>query len=202
MSKKNRAALRRSLLTLSLVLVVAFAAVGGTLAWLTSSSEQVVNTFTTGKVNITLDEADTNEYGVAVSGASRVTENDYLLMPGHTYVKDPIVHVTADSEPCYLFVEVINELAAIEADTKIVDQMKAKGWENLSGNIYYYSTVVDARDGAKDIPVFETFKVVGTLENGTTYDNKTIKVTAYAIQADGFDTAAEAWEQKPTTWPQ
>lgn len=81
------------------------ASVAGTLAFLTSKAT-VTNSFTVGKVVLGedgkagLDEAKVDEYGVAVTPATRVTENTYKLIPGHTYTKDPTVHVGANSEAC------------------------------------------------------------------------------------------------------
>ncbi|MBQ3062404.1 MAG: hypothetical protein IJD03_01960, partial [Clostridia bacterium] len=90
------------LMTLCAVMLVA-ASVMGTMAYLTSTTGVVTNTFTVGKVGITLDEAKVTEYGVK-DGDTRVMANTYKLVPGHTYVKDPTVHVAADSEESYLFV--------------------------------------------------------------------------------------------------
>ena len=50
------------LLCISVVILV-FASVMGTLAYL-SDTDEVVNTFTVGNVDITLDEADVDENGV------------------------------------------------------------------------------------------------------------------------------------------
>ena len=83
------------LLTLCAVLLVT-ASVLGTMAYLTSTDE-VQNTFTVGQVKITLDEAKVTTDGEPVEGAARVTENSYKLMPGHTYTKDPTIHVDAAS---------------------------------------------------------------------------------------------------------
>ena len=113
-------------LSLCAVLLVAVS-VFTTLAFL-KSSDSVKNTFTVGKVAITLDEAKVNEYGVADTAATRVKENTYKLIPGHDYTKDPTVHFAADSEASYLFVKVENGLSAIEADTKINAQILANGW--------------------------------------------------------------------------
>lgn len=87
------------LLTLCAVLLVA-ASVLGTMAYLTSSAE-VKNTFTIGKVEIKLDETDvTNPTG------PRVTANSYKLMPGTTYTKDPTVTVLNGSEESYVRMKV------------------------------------------------------------------------------------------------
>ncbi len=178
-------------LALCAVLLVA-TTVFVTVAYLTSTDE-VKNTFTVGNVKITLDEAKVKTDGT-VDGTDRVKENEYKLIPGHTYTKDPIVHIDADSEDCWVFVKVVNEIAAIEDVTTVADQMTAKGWTEVIGaeNVYAYNTKASA--GA-DLEVFETFKVKGseTADTLLDYENKSIVVTAYAVQADGFDTAAAAW---------
>ena len=101
------------LMTLCAVLLVA-ASVLGTMAYLTSTDE-VENTFTVGNVKITLDEAKVNADGV-VSSNDRVKGNEYKLMPGHTYVKDPTVTVKAPSVDSYVRMKVtFNNAAAIIA---------------------------------------------------------------------------------------
>lgn len=97
------------LLTLCAVLLVA-ASVLGTMAYLTST-DTVTNTFTIGKVEITLDETDvTNPNG------PRVKANSYKLMPGTTYTKDPTVTVKAGSEESYVRMKVtFNNAKAIIA---------------------------------------------------------------------------------------
>lgn len=87
-----------------------------TVAYLTSKTDAVTNTFSnSGKVKITLDETKVDKYGGVVPSASPVQSNDYLLIPGHTYRKDPTIHVESGSELCYLFVKVTNGLKDIEA---------------------------------------------------------------------------------------
>ena len=92
------------LLTLCAVLLVA-ASVLGTMAYLTST-DSVENTFTVGKVKITLDEAKVTTDGKPVEGADRVQKNEYKLMPGHTYTKDPTVTVKEGSEESYVRMKV------------------------------------------------------------------------------------------------
>lgn len=202
------------LLTLACALLLVAGSVAGTLAWLTSTST-VTNTFTVGQVKITLDETKVNEYGVK-QDETRVTRNTYKLIPGHTYVKDPIIHVSADSENCYLFVKIENGLAAI-LDTKIIEkQMEDKGWKPLNENgnpgVYYYAgtgtgaTDMKSVEKNANVPVFESFKLKGadvTAETLSSYGTNTpIVVTAYAIQTDGFaaNAPAAAWAAlNPTT---
>ena len=206
--KKSKAIL----MALCAVLLVA-ASVMGTLAYLTST-DSVTNTFTVGNVKITLDEKDTDEDtntddNVTVNGVIRDKANVYHLLPGHTYTKDPIVRVDANSENCYLFVKVVNEIAAIEekgtneapATTTVAAQMAAKGWAAVDpdNGIYVYGTAdaPTAVAGGESVTVFEKFVIDDDVNNTTlaNYNNKTITVTAYAVQADGFETktAAQIW---------
>ena len=102
------------LLTFCAVLLVV-ASVMGTIAYLTST-DAVKNTFTVGNVSIKLDEAKVTEDGKIVEGADRVHENDYKLLPGLTYTKDPTVTVENGSEESYVRMKVtFNNAKAIIA---------------------------------------------------------------------------------------
>ena len=217
---------RKILVSLAALALVAAISIGGTLAYLTSHSE-VKNTFTVGNVGITMDEAKVNLYGEKLyvptgetegenfqnyttdsdkgTIAKRVTENLYKLIPGHTYTKDPTIHVNAGSEDCYLFVKIVNDLGQNEAT--IDNQMKTLGWvavtgEGISGVYAWYgktdgtvNTVKEIVNGGDSVTVFNTF----TFGNADPeqYDEKNITVTAYAIQADGLSqmSDAELWAQ-------
>lgn len=187
------------LMSLCAVLLVA-ASVLGTMAYLTDSKD-VKNTFTVGNVAITMDETDVDD---STPNKERDQANSYKLMPGHTYTKDPIIHVDANSEDCYLFVKVDNQIAAIEADghTTVAAQMAAKGWKAVEGKdgIYVYVGTTAAPVAVKandNVTVFEQLVIAGTVNGDTlkTYENKTITVTAYAVQKDGFEgkTADQIW---------
>lgn len=184
---------RKILLMAACAVLLVCISVGATVAYLTSE-DTVTNTFTVGKVAITLDEAQVTEYGVAVEPAARVKANTYKLIPGHEYKKDPTVHFAAKSEASWLFVKVENGISAIEADTKIAAQIITNGWTALDGvaDVYYKQVNANANNTAVDYPVFGTFTLTDTA-NVSAYEHETIKVTAYAVQADGFATAKAAW---------
>lgn len=189
--KTRTKALVLTLCAALLVVTTVFA----TMAFLTSSDD-VVNTFTVGKVGISLDEADVDGYGSMItrsdgSNVDRVQANEYKLIPGHSYVKDPTVHVNADSEGCWLFVKLENGLKDIVADTTIEDQIVANGWVliDADANIYAYSNVAYAND---DVVVFESFTLTDDAAVDR-YADAEIVVTAYAVQRDGFNTYADAW---------
>ena len=193
---------RKILVSVAALALVAAISIGGTIAYLTST-DKVENSFTVGKVAITLDEAQVNPDGTAVTPAARVKANTYKLMPGHPYTKDPTVHVDADSEDSWIFVKVENGISDIEAAeatgenayTPIAKQIANNGWALLDNqtNIYYKKYTASAT-AEKDLTVFSNFKIS---DNVTTWGNAAdakITVTAYAVQADGFTTAKAAWD--------
>ena len=112
MKARNRI---KPLLTLCCALLLVAAGVFGTLAYLTGT-DTVNNTFTVGNVKITLDEAKVTTDGTPVEGADRVKANEYHLLPGHTYTKDPTVTVEEGSDASYVRMKVtFNNAKAIIA---------------------------------------------------------------------------------------
>lgn len=185
---------KKILLLLLCVVVIGSLTVAGTVAYF-ADTDAATNTFSIGEVGLTLDEAKVNPDGTVVPNAERVSENEYHLVPGYTYTKDPIVHIDADSSDAWIFVRVVNEIAAIEGGTTVARQMAQNGWTQISDEgVYAYERIVSA---GEDIVVFESFTIKGDgvdAEKLKEYDGKTITVTGYAVQADGFDTAAKAWD--------
>ncbi len=174
--------------TLGFALIMLLAlAVMGTYAYLTAEASPVTNTFTFGSVDITLDEAKVDEYG-ALDGDTRVDGNEYKLLPGHEYVKDPTITVGADSEDCWVFAKVEDGLADIEDDDTIEAQILANGWEKIEDGLY-----AQAAEAGDELVVFETFTIKGDAEVDQ-YGDAEIVITGYAVQKDGFDTAAAAWD--------
>lgn len=97
--------------------------VGGTVAWLVAETGEVKNTFTFGDINIKLDEtkltpdgkfADEsgNELPAGAAPIKTSEGNDYKIVPGTKYLKDPAVTVLANSEDCWLFVTVLESGAS------------------------------------------------------------------------------------------
>jgi predicted ribosomally synthesized peptide with SipW-like signal peptide len=160
-----------------------------TMAFLTDR-ESVKNTFTFGKVGISLDEAKVNANGEIVAGGNRestegrVKENEYHLIPGHNYVKDPTIHVDDGSENCLLFVKLENGLKDIIASKTIEEQMEDYGWALIdsTNNIWAYNKVVAENE---HIEVFDEFTLTDNAVVSN-YGSAIITVTAYAVQADGF----------------
>ena len=185
-------------LLLALVLI-AGAAVGGTLAWLTAKSDTVVNTFTTSDITVELKET---------------TGTSYKMVPGCTIAKDPKVTVKAGSEKCYLFVK-IEELNSFSS---FMTYTVAAGWtalndadsDGVADDGVYYRVIDTAGMGIAysvlaDDQVTVKGEVTKAMMNGlteTTYP--TLTFTAYASQFSKSNTesftAAEAWKNvNPTT---
>ena len=207
--------MKKKLMTvLALVLVIAMS-VAGTYAYLTST-DTVKNTFTVGDVQIKLDEAAANADGTLVPNAERVRANSYKLLPGHTYAKDPMVTVLKGSESSYVKMTVTfsdaADLDAIFAPNGADMTSIFNGYDNTNwiykGNTedtgkntrtyeFWYKETVAAPDADVALDaLFDSITVPGNLTNAqlATIEGMTITVNAYAIQADGFANAADAWD--------
>lgn len=193
---------------------VAAISVAGTLAYLTDQ-DSVVNTFTVGKVQITLDETKVNSDGTVVEGAERVQKNEYHLIPGQTYTKDPMITVEENSEEAYVRMMVTlncaEELMEIFGNDFLPENY-VKGWDSLKwecvkiGNITedntityefrYFKTVSSAAGEKKALePLFTKITVPGTVtgEQLKMLNDFNITVVGHAIQAAGFEDADTAW---------
>ena len=175
--------------SLALILILIFS-VSATYAYFTDSAV-AVNTFTVGQVGISLTE-DT---------AAKSSPGN-ILIPGLTYEKKPLITVDAESQPCWLFIRLENGLESIEVtgDGSIAAQLEENGWlpledaEDDAEDVYYYSSVVRA---GETVSLFDSFTVSSDVkaEELADCDGATVGVTAYAVQAVGFDSAADAWAQ-------
>jgi len=177
---------KRISLVMALALVLT-CVIGGTLAWLTSKTAEVKNTFTVGDIDIALTE----------------TTTDYKMVPGNTIAKDPKVTVVKESEACWLFVKV-------DESTNFGDFMTyeiADGWTQLTVDgvevegVYYREVDATTADTdfavLKDNQVTVSSEVTKTQLNALTTDTyPTLTFTAYAIQKDNnFTTAEAAWAE-------
>lgn len=150
---------RKILVSLAALALVAAISIGGTLAYLTSQAT-VKNTFTVGKVNITLDEAVVDENGKAKEDGSRTTEtnngNSYNLMPNHSYDKDPTVTVKSGSEESY-----VRLLVTVTFDGKVDESyLKSLNLTEKGNEIVLGYSNKWVRNGAPQISTDETKTVV------------------------------------------
>ena len=186
---------------LSLVLVIGCVA-GGTLAWLTATSNEVNNVFTTSDIGVTLEESD---------------DLNLKMVPGWTIKKDPKATVTAGSEDCYLFVKVEKSANFDDFMTYAI----AEGWTELPDTDGVYYMVFDSQDNANENEMGVAYSVLAndqvlvsedvtkeqmnafdTNKDGSLSDDEkkalpNLSFTAYAVQLyreNGTQfTATEAW---------
>lgn len=166
------------ILVLALALIVATVA-GGTLAWLMDVTGPVTNTFTVGDIKITLAEPS-SENGVWQK----------QMIPGYTYVKDPVVTVVANSVDCYLFVkfeEINNPATYLEYTSTLTTQ---NGWTQGDGtkipsNVWYREVNSSTTDQAWQLLDGDHITVKGnavTKENMEVAAKAELAYTAYAHQ--------------------
>ena len=194
-NKTNRTvSIKIAALIAAIVLVIGCTA-GGTVAWLVSKPAAITNVFTVGNINATLTET------------AKTETTEFKIVPGVNITKNPIATVKANSENCYLFVELTEENwpAFTEADntTRKVKYEIADGWTKLKDGVYYRE--VTKKDTDQPFDVLKGNKV--TVSNTLTKENADaitgdpkLTVAVYAVQKEGIDTVEAAWEKvKPTT---
>ncbi len=179
----------RVVLTVCLMLAVCLVSVGGTLAWLKSETTPVTNTFSPANIGLTLEESQ---------------GNTFKLVPGKTYAKDPKVTITNDLK-AWLFVKVE---AAENLTDYVAYTLNSNGWTMGDGtdvptNVMYRTVEADAAEksfylleGGTDANVNGQVTIKTTV-NKENMPNAAMDLvfTAYAIQYEGFDTAADAWAE-------
>ena len=181
-----------ALLLCAVLLVVG--SVTGTMAYLTSQDE-VVNTFTVGKVNITLDEKDTDNTKTGVvdgeTPAGRDKANAYHVIPGAVFEKDPVVTVKANSENAYVRAMVTVTYKAA-ADTVIPADFFTSWVKGYEFNTWKYedmTTSKETKDGVEWITRTYELRYKEVVEKSST-DNRLVAIfTGIEIPGEGLDNA-------------
>lgn len=137
--RRRRNTLKPMLIAMAVVLLLG-CVTGGTLAWLTATTDKVENTFTVGNIDIDLEE----------------TTTAYKMIPGCTIDKDPVVTVNANSEKCYLFVKVTENIGITAYDfDDYISYAIDTGWTEVNATtdpgVYY--RVVDTSTSDQEFSV-------------------------------------------------
>lgn len=186
-NKTNRTvSIKIAALIAAIVLVIGCTA-GGTVAWLVSKPAAITNVFTVGNINATLTE----------------TAKEFKIVPGVNITKDPVATVKANSENCYLFVELTEgnwpTFTEKGSSTRKVKYEIADGWTKLKDGVYYRE--VTKKDTDQPFGVLKDDLV--TVSNTLTKENANaiqtagapeLTVAVYAVQKEGMGSAAKAWE--------
>lgn len=214
---------KKNVLTMALsVSLVGVIAVGGTLAFLTSNTGVVTNTFTTSaSIEMNLTE---NHY---VNGVLQVDEDKNPVrtdkgssykdvLPGVSYEKDPAVQMTSvPTGGAYVFMAVTGLDKNVETDKYTVDTTIDGAWKKITtgegkDGLYVYVGVDQVADkweieqsgNERMNALFDsvTFDFSNEFNDDKSGDGKPdntiddIKVVAYAAQAQGTDFATVANE--------
>lgn len=144
--KKSK--IRLILLIVASVALIVSLTIGGTLAWLTAQSDTLINTFTVGKITMTLDEAeiiDGKPTGDRIDSKKNIdTDNSYTIIPGATIDKDPTITIGEGSESCYVFAAIKTNLPVDVTDP---NQNVIKKWDIGTGWEVVTSSSYTAKDG-------------------------------------------------------
>lgn len=190
-NKTNRTvSIKIAALIAAIVLVIGCTA-GGTVAWLVSKPDPIVNVFTVGNINAELTE----------------TKKEFKIVPGVDITKDPVATVKANSEDCYLFMQPTEEnwpkFKTTEAGstTRKVEYEIADGWIELTPKHGVYYREVTKSDKDQVFHVLKNDKV--TVSNTLTKEEANaiqkaeapkLTVAVYAVQKEGMGSADKAWE--------
>lgn len=208
------------ILLLALVLLVG-CVVGGTVAWLMTKTDPVVNTFTVGKVDITLKEHVLDVSTGQWQNPDLLTDvgnSSIQALPGREIMKDPTLTVVKGSEECYVRVfmridwspEADREFAEFayydwfDFNTdwqirRIYDGSYATNGKYIGYDIYelrYIPGAVDATTSEQKIPVIYKMTIPNYLEVDeiNALEGASLTLVAQAIQAEGFANADAAFE--------
>lgn len=170
-SKTNRPKHFAGLLALVLILVCT---VGGTVAYLVTHTDPVVNTFTPGEVSCQVDEKFNEEKTVKTEAVVKNTGN----------------------VPAYIRVAVVAN--TIDAQRNITGMATLEGWLNTAkwtevGGFYYYKGVVQPGDVTANL-----------LNADINLEGIQVTILASAIQSMPDDAVNEAWKMSydsdTSTW--
>lgn len=190
--------------------------IGCTLAWIHTSTNEVVNTFEYGDVNITLTETPYNWDNDDED--SNDNTNKYLMVPGNTIAKNPTVTVKGanNAVACWLFIKVEK---TNNPDAYLAYKIDPS-WNELDGfdGIYYRAVSASSGDQTFGILVAGTHtvnsvdyswandqvlvkpEVTKAQLNALGSNYPTLTFTAYAVQSANLTdsnsngtTADEAW---------
>ncbi|MDV3428110.1 MAG: hypothetical protein LIR50_14010 [Bacillota bacterium] len=193
---------KRTKLIIGLSLILVLVISGATMAWFTSNPANILNTFKTSTVNITLNDTQTKivdgvstEVNFPENGISNVNPGDYydknvsVTSNGlnQTYVR---VKITPKWTPAKVTVDNENIILntgepVVSLNLYLVDWVK--GGTDADGGTWYYYTKILTPENKKTTPLLDGVKFVGKYM-GNEYQGAafTIDVKAEAVQASHY----------------
>lgn len=186
----------------------------GTLAYLSSETNKVTNTFTYSSeeqdVSLTLKEygvkADglTVDKGTVLDTSDGAKQQEYTIVPGAEAQKEPFL-VLDTQNPSYVYAEVVvtqenGVKGAIIDEAALNQDILDEGWKLMDGvdngvyggKVYYKeAAMTSASENAAEITIFDTVKYSNVEVDDST--EASIEVYGYAIAQQGMGSVTEAW---------
>lgn len=188
---------KKSLFTmLGALALVGSIGVGSTLAYLSSTTAVMTNTFSVGKVSVTQDESDESTSDDKTDRTT--TGNTYTdITPGDKLVKDPTATVVANSADCYVFMQLsgADELAAQNFTFNGFDStkwIKVADEDNNTATpydgVYRYASIVTKSATDTKLPALfnEVVYSIDATELAANVTLSDVTVKTCAVQADNM----------------
>lgn len=169
--KSSHTAKKASALTIAIILILVMA-IGGTVAFLVTHTDQIVNTFQPTDVTCEINEEFNDNNTVKTSA---VVENTGKIP---AYIRVAVVANTVDAD------------GSITDTADVRDKLASSGWTEING-YYYYNGVVQPNE-----------KTGNLLAEGIDLNGIQVTILASAIQAEPDSAVAEAWSVQfdGSTW--
>lgn len=227
---------KKSLIMVACALLVISSMAFGTIAYLTDRAG-VTNKFTIGNVNIIVDETKVDENGDPVPNPDQDPENpdddnkrteegnEYPLIPGSKYAKDPRMTVKAGSEESYVrmmvtinkakeLLQIFEELKAYpQYANGFVPNEHVEGWDNAVWTYqgyendseentitleFRYPATVTPTDTEDEVlpPLFKELKIPGELTN----KHLAMLGEDFSIEVNGNAIQTKGFESADAAW--
>ena len=170
--KSSHTAKKASALTIAIILILVMA-IGGTVAFLVTHTDQIVNTFQPTDASCEINEKFNDDNTVKTSA---VVENTGKIP---AYIRVAVVANTVDAD------------GSITDTADIRDKLASSGWTEING-YYYYNGVVQPNE--------TTGQLLDA--DGIDLNGIQVTILASAIQAEPTNAVAEAWDVQfdGSTW--
>lgn len=169
--KSSHTAKKASALTIAIILILVMA-IGGTVAFLVTHTDQIVNTFQPTDVSCEINEKFNDDNTVKTSA---VVENTGKIP---AFIRVAVVANTVDADD------------NITGAADVRDKLASSGWTKV-GDYYYYNGVVQPNE-----------KTGNLLAEGIDLNGIQVTILASAIQAEPTNAVAQAWgvQFNGSTW--
>lgn len=189
--------MKKRMTAIALVIcLLAIGIVGATMSYFTDK-ETSTNTFTMGKVDITLTETSTADEANGILAGVQNNDGGYeytKVLPGLVYSKEPTVTVEDGSVDAWVIVTAtvptVYDFDGLLTQTSDGYTLEKKTVGDKTTYYFYYN---DAKAASAAVTPFTQVTINPALTQEIAGEAFDIVVNAYAIQAEGFTSAKAAY---------